>query len=224
MNALLVYPTFPDSYWSFRHALSLENRRSGFPPLGLLTIAAMMPKSWQRRLIDLNVQPLRLRDLEWADMVFVSAMRIQDASMMKIIRLCKKMGKTVVVGGPYVSSTPEAAEEADHVFVGEAEETFPEFVRDVASKSVRRTYETGDRPDVTISPVPEFELAYLDKYLAMPIQYSRGCPFRCEFCDIIELYGRVPRTKTSEQVLAELDALYATGRRAGLHRGRQFHR
>jgi radical SAM superfamily enzyme YgiQ (UPF0313 family) len=216
MNALLVYPTFPDSYWSFRHALSLENRRSGFPPLGLLTIAAMMPKSWQRRLIDLNVQPLRLRDVEWADMVFVSAMRIQDASMMKIIRLCKKMGKTVVVGGPYVSSTPEAAEEADHVFVGEAEETFPEFIRDVASKSVRRTYETGDRPDVTISPVPQFELAYLDKYLAMPIQYSRGCPFRCEFCDIIELYGRVPRTKTSEQVLAELDALYATGRRGAV--------
>ncbi|HEV3119807.1 MAG TPA: cobalamin-dependent protein, partial [Gemmataceae bacterium] len=226
MNALLVYPFFPDSYWSFRHALSLENRRSAFPPLGLMTISAMMPRSWRRRLIDMNVQPLRARDIEWADMVFVSAMRIQGESMTRVIRQCKRMGKRVVVGGPYVSSTPEEASEADHVFIGEAEATFPEFVRDVTAAglclggphvgAVRRVYEAAERPDLTTSPIPEFELATLNQYLAVPLQYSRGCPFRCEFCDIIELYGRVPRTKTNEQVLAELDALYHTGRRGAV--------
>jgi radical SAM superfamily enzyme YgiQ (UPF0313 family) len=212
MNVLLVYPTFPDSYWSFRHALGLENRRSAFPPLGLLTIAAMLPRSWRRRLIDMNVQPLRAPDIAWADIVFVSAMRIQGESMTRVIRRCKRMGKRVVVGGPYVSSTPEEASEADHIFVGEAETTFPEFVRDVTGGTPRRLYEAGERPDLTTSPVPEFRLATLNRYLAMPLQYSRGCPFRCEFCDIIELYGRVPRTKTSEQMLAELDALHRTGR------------
>ena len=213
MNILLVYPTFPDSYWSFRHALGLENRRSAFPPLGLLTIAAMLPGSWRRRLVDMNVQPLRAPDIAWADMVFLSAMRIQGESMTRVIRRCKRMGKRVVVGGPYVSSTPEEAPEADHVFVGEAEATFPEFVRDLATGTARRMYETGERPDLTKSPVPEFRLAALNQYLAMPLQYSRGCPFRCEFCDIIELYGRVPRTKSNAQMLAELDALYRTGRR-----------
>jgi radical SAM superfamily enzyme YgiQ (UPF0313 family) len=216
MNALLVYPIFPDSYWSFRHALGLENRRSAFPPLGLLTIAAMMPRSWRRRLVDMNVQALRTSDIEWADMVFVSAMRIQGESMTRVIRRCQRLGKTVVVGGPYVSSTPEAAAEAEHVFVGEAEATFPEFVRDMAAGAARRVYEAAERPDVTTSPVPEFPLAPLNQYLAMPLQYSRGCPFRCEFCDIIELYGRVPRTKSNEQVLAELDALYRTGRRGAV--------
>jgi radical SAM superfamily enzyme YgiQ (UPF0313 family) len=248
MNALLVYPLFPDSYWSFRHALSIENRRSAFPPLGLMTIAAMMPRWWRRRLIDMNVQPLRERDILWADMVFVSAMRIQGESMTHVIRLCKKLDKRVVVGGPYVSSTPEEAPEADHVFIGEVEATFPEFIRDVTvggtlhepsrngyanggsrngrvhsqvdgrvnGAAARRIYEAAERPDVTTSPIPEFALAPLQQYLAMPLQYSRGCPFRCEFCDIIELYGRVPRTKTNEQVLAELDALYATGRRGAV--------
>lgn len=213
MNALLVYPVFPESYWSFKHALSMENRRSAFPPLGLMTIAAMMPRAWKRRLIDMNVQPLRKVDLEWADAVFVSAMRIQDESMQRVIRQCKRLGKRVIVGGPYVSSTPEQAADADHVFVGEAEATFPEFVRDFTAGAPKRLYEAAERPDVTTSPVPEFHLAPLQQYLAIPLQYSRGCPFRCEFCDIIELYGRVPRTKTNEQVLAELDALYALGRR-----------
>jgi radical SAM superfamily enzyme YgiQ (UPF0313 family) len=216
MNALLVYPIFPDSYWSFRHALGMENRRSAFPPLGLMTIAAMMPRSWRRRLVDMNVQALRARDIAWADVVFVSAMRIQGASMARVIRQCNELGKRVVVGGPYVSSTPEAAADADHVFIGEAEATFPEFVRDETAGAARRVYEAPERPDVTTSPVPEFALASLHQYLAMPLQYSRGCPFRCEFCDIIELYGRVPRTKTNEQVLAELDALYRTGRRGAV--------
>ena len=213
MKVLLVYPIFPDSYWSFRHALGLENRRSAFPPLGLMTIAAMLPRSWERRLVDMNVQALRASDIAWADMVFVSAMRIQGESMTRVIQRCKKMGKRVVVGGPYVSSTPEQAPEADHVFVGEAEQTFPEFIRDVNAGTARRLYETGEKPDLTTSPVPEFHLAPLQKYMAMPVQYSRGCPFRCEFCDIIELYGRVPRTKSNEQMIAELDALYRTGRR-----------
>jgi radical SAM superfamily enzyme YgiQ (UPF0313 family) len=213
MNILLVYPLFPDSYWSFRHALFLENRRSAFPPLGLLTIAAMIPPSWRRRLVDLNVEPLRTSDIQWADLVLVSAMRIQGESMTQVIRLAKRMGKRVVVGGPYVSSTPEDAPDADHVFVGEAETTFPEFIRDLSAGNARRVYQARERPDLTTSPVPEFGLVKMDRYLAMPIQYSRGCPFRCEFCDIIELYGRVPRTKSNRQVIAELEALYNTGRR-----------
>jgi radical SAM superfamily enzyme YgiQ (UPF0313 family) len=212
MNVLLVYPLFTDSYWSFRHALWLENRRSAFPPLGLLTVAAMLPRTWHRRLVDMNIQSLRNADLAWADVVFVSGMTIQAPSMEQVIRRCKEMGKRVVVGGPYVSSTPELVPDADHVFVGEVEPTLSEFVRDLEAGNPRRVYETVERPDLTTSPVPEFELLAMDQYLAMPIQYSRGCPFRCEFCDIIELYGRVPRTKTIEQVLAELDALKRTGR------------
>lgn len=212
MNVLLVYPYFPDSYWSFRHALELENRRSAFPPLGLLTIAAMLPPDWKRRLVDLNIESLRRSDLDWADVVFISAMRIQGESMTRIIRRCKRLGKTVIVGGPYVSSTPEDAGEADHVFVGEAEGSFPQFLEAFRHGEAPRIWEAKDKPDMTLSPVPDFSLVKMNQYLAMPVQYSRGCPFRCEFCDIIELYGRVPRTKTNEQVLAELDAIRATGR------------
>ena len=174
MNILLVYPLFPDSYWSFRHALFLENRRSAFPPLGLLTIAAMIPSSWRRQLVDLNVEPLRTSDIQWADLVLVSAMRIQGESMTQVIRLAKRMGKRVVVGGPYVSSTPEDAPDADHVFVGEAEATFPEFIRDLSAGNARRVYEARERPDLTTSPVPEFGLVKMDRYLAILTSPNSG--------------------------------------------------
>jgi radical SAM superfamily enzyme YgiQ (UPF0313 family) len=211
MKVLLVYPEFPDTFWSFKHALCFENKRSAFPPLGLLTVAAMLPPSWERRLLDTNVQPLRKPEIEWADIIFVSGMLIQQPSMERIVRRCKAMGKRVVVGGPYVSTSPDAFPEADHIFVGEAEETLPQFVAHLADGSAQRVYEADERPDLTTAPVPEFHLAKARHYLAMPLQYSRGCPFRCEFCDIIEIYGRVPRTKSNEQMLAELDALNHTG-------------
>lgn len=211
MKALLVYPEFPDTYWSFRHALSLEGRRSAFPPLGLLTISAMMPESWEQRLVDMNVQTLKPADVEWADVVFASAMLVQKDSLRHVVGLCKSRGKRVVVGGPYVSTGAEQMPEADHIFVGEAETTFPDFINDFERGAAKHLYKASVRPALSAAPIPDFRLANLGRYGAMAVQYSRGCPFQCEFCDIIEIYGRVPRTKSNEQMLSELDAL----RRAG---------
>jgi radical SAM superfamily enzyme YgiQ (UPF0313 family) len=211
MKVLLVYPEFPDTYWSFRHALKFEGKRSPFPPLGLLTVSAMLPEAWERRLVDMNVRRLRDEDIEWADVVFASAMIVQKESLERVVEKCKARGKRVVVGGPYVSTSAEHLPEADHIFVGEAETILPEFVRDLEQGAPRRIYQAAERPALTATPIPHFHLTDMERYSAMSVQYSRGCPFQCEFCDIIEIYGRVPRTKTNEQMLAELDALRDTG-------------
>jgi radical SAM superfamily enzyme YgiQ (UPF0313 family) len=211
MKVLLVYPEFPDTYWSFRHALKFEGKRSAFPPLGLLTVSAMLPDAWGRRLVDMNIQRLKDSDIEWADLVFCSAMIVQKDSLEVVVERCKAKGKRVVVGGPYVSTSAEHLPAADHIFVGEAEATLPEFLKDLERGEAKRFYRAAERPALTSTPVPHFRLAKLERYSAMSVQYSRGCPFQCEFCDIIEIYGRVPRTKTNEQMLAELDALRATG-------------
>ena len=211
MRVLLVYPEFPDTYWSFRHALAFEGKGSAFPPLGLLTVSALLPVKWERRLIDMNVRQLKSADIEWADIVFASAMIVQKDSLEQVIRLCKAQGKRVVVGGPYVSTSAEQLPEADHIFVGEAETSLPEFIYDLEHGCARRIYQAAERPGLNLTPVPHFQLAELSRYSAMSVQYSRGCPFNCEFCDIIEIYGRVPRTKTNEQMLAELDALQSLG-------------
>jgi radical SAM superfamily enzyme YgiQ (UPF0313 family) len=211
MKTLLVYPEFPDTYWSFRHALSFEGKRSAFPPLGLLTISAMLPDAWERRLVDMNVQPLKPSDIEWADVVFCSAMLVQKDSLRRVVELCKAEGKRVVIGGPYVTTSAEYLPEADHIFLGEVETTLPEFVRDLERGAAKRIYQAAERPALSATPIPHFHLADLRRYSAMSVQYSRGCPFQCEFCDIIEIYGRVPRTKSNEQMLAELDALFRLG-------------
>jgi radical SAM superfamily enzyme YgiQ (UPF0313 family) len=211
MKVLLVYPEFPETYWSFRHALAFEGKQSAFPPLGLLTVSALLPPAWERRLVDMNVQSLKPADIEWADIVFLSAMIVQKDSLERVVQLCRARGKRVVVGGPYVSTSAEHLPEADHIFVGEAETTLPEFVCDLERGLPRRIYQAVERPPLTLTPVPHFQLADLGRYSAMSIQYSRGCPFQCEFCDIIEIYGRVPRTKTNEQVLSELDGLHSLG-------------
>jgi radical SAM superfamily enzyme YgiQ (UPF0313 family) len=211
MKILLVYPEFPETYWSFHHALALWNKRSAFPPLGLLTVAAMLPRTWERRLVDINVKPLQQADIAWADVVFLSAMIVQKGSLRQIIQSCKAAGKRVVVGGPFASTGAEHLPEADHIFIGEAESTFAGFIRDLENGVPKRTYQDEEKPALTQTPVPDFGLCDMSQYMAMPVQYSRGCPFRCEFCDIIEIYGRVPRTKTNEQMIAELDALYALG-------------
>jgi radical SAM superfamily enzyme YgiQ (UPF0313 family) len=211
MNVLLVYPVFPETYWSFRHALYFEGKKAAFPPLGLLTVASMLPAAWTRRLVDMNVEPLEPSDIAWADIVFVSAMIVQKESLEEVVRLCKAEGKRVVVGGPYVSTGAEHLPEADHIFIGEAEETLPEFLVDLRLGSAKRIYRAAERPSLHETPVPDFSLIDLDQYSAMNVQYSRGCPFQCEFCDIIEIYGRVPRTKSNGQMLAELDALKAAG-------------
>lgn len=211
MKALLVYPWFPDTYWSFRHALWFYGKRSFFPPLGLLTISALLPEHWGRRLVDMNVSPLLPDDVEWSDTVIVSAMHVQRDSLNQVIKLAKEHGKQVVIGGPYASICADQLTEADHIFVGEAETTFPEFIRDLERGETKRVYKAVERPALSAAPIPDFRLINQSHYAAMPVQYSRGCPFNCEFCDIIEIYGRVPRTKSNEQLLSELDALWRTG-------------
>jgi radical SAM superfamily enzyme YgiQ (UPF0313 family) len=211
MKILLINPEFPDTYWSFRHALPFEGKRSVFPPLGLLTVSALLPFSWERRLVDLNIEGLKSSDIEWADMVFATAMLVQKESLQGVVKKCKALGKRVVIGGPYVTTSAENLPEADHIFLGEAETTIPEFVHDLERGCARRVYQAQERPALSDSPLPHFNLAKLKHYSAMSVQYSRGCPFQCEFCDIIEIYGRVPRTKSTAQMLAELDALRDMG-------------
>jgi radical SAM superfamily enzyme YgiQ (UPF0313 family) len=211
MRVLLLNPEFPDTYWSFQHALPFEGKRCAFPPLGLLTVSALLPESWERRLVDLNVRSLKSSDIEWADIVFATAMLVQKDSLRQLVKRCKARGKRVVIGGPYITTTIEPLPEADHIFLGEAETTLPQFVKDLERGEAKRTYQAAERPPLAVTPVPHFQLADLKRYSAMSVQYSRGCPFNCEFCDIIEIYGRVPRTKSNQQMLAEFDALLALG-------------
>src|SRR3954447_8920678 len=154
MKVLLLYPEFPDTYWSFRHALIFEGKRSAFPPLGLLTVSAMLPESWERRLVDMNVRQLKAGDIEWADVVFASAMLVQKDSLERVVDLCKAQGKRIVVGGPYVSTSADQLPAADHIFIGEAEATLPEFVRDLELGRARRIYQAVERPALTATPIP----------------------------------------------------------------------
>src|SRR5262249_24455497 len=211
MKTLLVYPEFPDTYWSFRHALSFEGKRSASPPLGLLTVSAMLPETWERRLVDMNIQPLKPSDIKWADVVFTSAMLVQKDSLRRVVELCKAAGKLVGIGGPYVTTSAERLPQTDHIFLREAETTLPGFFCHLEPGVPQSASPAAARPALRAAPIPDFHLADLKRYSAMPIQYSRGCPFQCEFCDIIEIYGRAPRTKSNEQMLAELDALFRIG-------------
>lgn len=211
MKILLVYPIFPETYWSFRHALSFVGKKAAFPPLGLLTVSAMLPENWERRLVDMNVEPLSKSDIEWADMVFLSAMIVQKESLDEVVQLCNELGKPVAVGGPYVSTSSNLVPNADFIFIGEAETTLPEFIADLANGSPKRIYQASERPSILLTPPPDLDLIDIRRYSSMNVQFSRGCPFSCEFCDIIEIYGRVPRTKSSEQMLAELEALWVAG-------------
>ena len=188
------------------------------PPLGLITVAALCPKSWTLRLVDRNMEELRDSDIRWADLVMVSGMRVHDADMREVLRRARALGKRTMVGGPYASSQPEAlAPLADHVVVGEPDEVFDGIARDLEAGSARSLYLVEEKPDVSKTPVPRYDLLKLHKYLSMTVQFSRGCPFQCEFCDIITIYGRRPRTKTAGQMIVEFDALLKQG-----WRGRVF--
>ena len=211
MKVLLVYPEFPDTFWSFKHALPFQGKRSAYPPLGLLTVSAMLPGAWKRRVVDMNVQRLKDSDLEWADVVFFSGMMVQGPSMKEAIARAKSRGRTVVVGGPITSAGDPAISEADHLVEGEAEELIAQLAADLERGEARPHYKAAQLPDLTLVPLPDLHLAKLGKYSSMAVQYSRGCPFTCEFCDIIEIYGRRPRTKTPDQVCAELDQVYRLG-------------
>jgi radical SAM superfamily enzyme YgiQ (UPF0313 family) len=216
MKVLLVNPEFPETYWSFRHALPFEGKRCVFPPLGLLTVSSLLPRACERRLVDLNIERLKNSQIEWADMIFITGMLAQKKSLHEVVKRCKEKGKLIVLGGPYVTSTIEELPHADHIFQGEAETTLPQFFVDLDRSEAKRIYKAPERPPLSLTPVADFGLVNLKKYSCMSVQYSRGCPFSCEFCDIIEIYGRVPRTKSNQQMIAEFDALKQLGWRGPL--------
>jgi len=211
MNALLIYPEFPDTYWSFKHALKFLGKRAAQPPLGLMTVSALLPENWRKRLVDTNVERLRDRDLAWADVALVSGMHIQRESLMAIVDRCRARGLRTVVGGAIASSLSASDLKADHVVIGEAESLVADLARDLEQERARPVYQAAERPEMATSPLPDLSLIKMHRYSTMAVQYSRGCPFNCEFCDIIEIYGRRPRTKAVAQVLAELDQLYEAG-------------
>ena len=216
MKILLVYPTYPNTFWSFSYALKFISKKASLPPLGLLTVAAMLPPEWEVRLVDKNVKRLRDADLQWADYVFLSAMSIQKESALSVIARCKKLGVKVIAGGPLFTANPEEFGHVDHLVLNEAEITLPLFLADLKKGTPGRVYTSPHWADISKTPTPRFDLLDLKAYASMNIQYSRGCPFDCEFCNITVLYGRIPRTKGKEQVLAELDALYRRGWRNGV--------
>ncbi|AOS84290.1 B12-binding domain-containing radical SAM protein [Chlorobaculum limnaeum] len=211
MNALLVYPRFSDTFWSFRHALKFIGKKAALPPLGLLTIASMLPEQWGRKLVDLNVSTLEKKDLSWADMVFISAMAIQQKSAKEVIDLCRNVGIKVVAGGPLFTAGYEEFPGVEHFVLNEAELTLPPFLDDLRRGNPGRIYTTDAFPDISMIPAPQWELLEIDKYASMAIQFSRGCPYQCDFCNITALLGHKIRTKTSAQIIEELDGLRKLG-------------
>ena len=215
-NALLVYPENPPSYWGANYALDMLGIKSAFPPLGLLTVASMFPPEYDLRVVDMNVAPLEESDLEWADLVFTSTMIVQRESLGTVIERSNRAGITVVAGGPYPTSFHDEIEGVDHFVLDEVEETFGDFLRDLENGRAKPIYREPQKPDVTRTPVPRFDLLDMKSYHSMCVQFSRGCPFDCEFCDITKLYGRVPRTKSPDQMVDEFEALYRLGWRGRL--------
>ena len=216
MKILLVYPQYPDTFWSFHHALKIISKKAVFPPLGLLTVASMLPAEWDKKLIDMNITSLTDNDIRWADYVFISAMAVQSDSAKEAIARCNNIGARVVAGGPLFTTSYDEFTGVDHFVLGEAEVTLPLFLESVKNGHTRHIYTSKERPDITQTPIPLWSLINMKKYSSMMMQYSRGCPFNCEFCDIVVLNGHEPRTKSVTQTLAELEALYHQGWRGSL--------
>lgn len=216
MNVLLIYPKFPDTFWSFTYALKFIHKKAAFPPLGLLTVAALLPDEFQKRLVDVNVNSLTDDDLCWADMVFIGAMAIQRDSAKQIIARCKATGLRVVAGGPLFTAEPDAFEEVDHLVLNEAELTLPSFLEDLKIGGLKKIYRSSGFCDLCHTPSPSWDLIDLKKYASMSIQFSRGCPFNCDFCNVTVLFGHRPRLKPVQQVIAELDGIYDAGWRGNI--------
>ena len=208
----MVWPRFPASFWGFEGVLGMIPEQAMSPPLGLITVAALCPAAWEIRLIDRAFEDLTDEDLLWADLVMVSAMHAQRYDAIEVLARARTLGRRTIIGGPWACSQPEVVlQEADHVLAGEAEDIFPSIAAELEQGTARKLYQPSDKPDMTRSPLPRFDLLHREKYLQMPVQFSRGCPFQCEFCDIITIYGRKPRTKTPAQVILELETLRKLG-------------
>lgn len=216
MNILFIYPRFPVTFWSFKYALKFISKKASQPPLGLLTVAAMLPSDWEKRLIDMNVSKIKDKDILWADYVFISAMSIQRESVNDIINKCKTLRKKIVGGGPLFTANYEQFEKVDHLVLNEAEITLPLFLEDLKNGTPKHLYKSNEWAEIKTTPAPLWDLINFRNYAIMNLQYSRGCPYGCEFCDITVLYGNKPRTKTSEQVIHELDNLYKAGWRGDI--------
>ncbi len=216
MKVLLLYPPFPSTFWSFKHALKFVRKRAAFPPLGLLTVAAMLPSSWELRLVDGNVRPLRAADLRWADMALISAMTVQREQAREMIRRCKEADLRVVAGGPLFTIEHERFPEVDHLVLDEAETALPAFLADLERGEAGSVYRAGGHPGLAETPAPRWDLAEISRYATLSIQYSRGCPFSCDFCNVTALFGRRTRSKPTARVLAELDAIHALGWRGAI--------
>jgi len=209
MNILLVYPKYPDSFWSFTHVLRFISKKAAVPPLGLVTISAMLPPTWNKRLVDLNVTSLRASDIVWADYVFISAMYIQKDSVLKVLEECRKNRVKVVAGGPLFTQEYNNYFQIDHFVLNEAEITLPMFLEDLENgQTPKRVYQTSEYADITTSPVPDYHLLSAKDYAFMNVQVSRGCPYSCNFCEITALLGHKVRMKTPQQVLKELETIY----------------
>ena len=216
MNTLLLYPAFPDTFWSFKHALKFIHKKAAFPPLGLLTVASMMPRSWPKRLIDINVTKLTEKDLAWADSVFISAMAVQRDSARQLIERCHNAGLKIIAGGPLFTDEHNEFETVDHFLLNEAELTLPPFLADLRQGCAAKVYKTSEFADLRKTPPPMWGLIDMKRYAAMSIQFSRGCPFNCDFCNITALLGHRVRIKTAAQIIAELDGIYNLGWRGNI--------
>lgn len=216
MKILLVYPDYENTFWSFKKVLKLLGKSASFPPLGLMTIGAMLPDNWEKKLIDMNCEILKDEQIKWADYVFISAMIVQKESSRRVISRVQKLEKPVVAGGPLFTTGPEDFPEVDHLVLGEVEDMFGEIISDIEKGALKKIYVANSFPDITKAAVPAWDLVKLKRYNSMCIQLSRGCPFNCEFCDVVQLNGRVPRLKTSDQLINELESLRLKGWRAGV--------